>query len=83
MNEKKCGEEDARKHVRSMIEETWKLMNTELMRVDSPFSKHFLEAAANLGRMAQFVYQDGSDGFGMQHSKVNKLLRGLLFEPHA
>ncbi|KAH6826666.1 hypothetical protein C2S53_010555 [Perilla frutescens var. hirtella] len=69
MNENIASEEEAREHVRSVIAQTWKTVNEEMLSVDSPFSKHFIEAAANLARMAQFIYQDGSDGFGMQHSK--------------
>nr|ABI20515.1 cinenol synthase [Salvia rosmarinus] len=80
MNEKNASEEEAREHVRSLIEQTWKTMNKEMMM--SPFSKYFVEAAANLGRMAQCIYQHERDGFGMQHSLVNKMLRGLLFDSY-
>ncbi|KAG6408854.1 hypothetical protein SASPL_131879 [Salvia splendens] len=80
MNENNASEEEARKHVRSLIEQTWKTMNKEMM--DSPFSIYFAEVCANLGRMAQFIYQKESDGFGMQHSLVNRQLRSLLFEPY-
>ncbi|XP_047978661.1 1,8-cineole synthase, chloroplastic-like [Salvia hispanica] len=80
MNEYNASEEEARKHVQSLIEETWKTMNKEMM--DSPFSVYFAEVCANLSRMAQFIYQKESDGFGMQHSFVNKQLRSLLFEPY-
>ncbi|XP_047977521.1 cineole synthase 1, chloroplastic-like [Salvia hispanica] len=80
MNENNASEEEARKHVRSLIEQTWKTMNKEMM--DSPFSVYFAEVCANLSRMAQFIYQKESDGFGMQHSFVNKQLRSLLFEPY-
>nr|QCF60508.1 eucalyptol synthase [Salvia dorisiana] len=80
MNENNASEEEARKHVRSLIEQTWKMMNKEMM--DSQFAIYFVEVCANLGRMAQFIYQKESDGFGMQHSLVNKQLRSLLFEPY-
>ena len=80
MNENNASEEETRKHVRSLIEQTWKTMNKEMM--DSPFSVYFAEVCANLSRMAQFIYQKESDGFGMQHSFVNKQLRSLLFEPY-
>ncbi|KAG6409057.1 hypothetical protein SASPL_132088 [Salvia splendens] len=80
MNENNASEQEARKHVRSLIEQTWKMMNKEMM--DSPFSTCFVEVCANLARMAQLIYQKESDGFGMQHSLVNKQLRSLLFEPY-
>ncbi|KAG6409103.1 hypothetical protein SASPL_132135 [Salvia splendens] len=80
MNENNASEQVARKHVRSLIEQTWKMMNNEMM--DSPFSTCFVEVCANLARMAQLIYQKESDGFGMQHSLVNKQLRSLLFEPY-
>ncbi|XP_047978662.1 1,8-cineole synthase, chloroplastic-like [Salvia hispanica] len=82
MNEYNASEEEARKHVQSLIEETWKTMNKEMM--DSPFSVYFAEVCANLSRMAQFIYQKESDGFGMQHSFVNNRLvswiLGLLLD---
>nr|AQY54366.1 1,8-cineole synthase [Salvia officinalis]QJX58325.1 1,8-cineole synthase [Salvia fruticosa] len=77
MNEKNASEEEAREHVRSLIDQTWKMMNKEMMT--SSFSKYFVEVSANLARMAQWIYQHESDGFGMQHSLVNKMLRDLLF----
>ena len=80
MNENNASEEKARKHVRSLIEETWKTMNKEMM--DSPFSIYFVEVCANVTRMTQLIYQKESDGFGMQHSLVNKNIRSLLFEPY-
>ncbi|XP_057787994.1 cineole synthase 1, chloroplastic-like isoform X2 [Salvia miltiorrhiza] len=81
MNEENASEREAREHLRSLIEQIWKTMNKEMMMApDSPFSKYFLETAANLARMAQFIYQHESDGFGMQHSVINKMLRGLLFD---
>ena len=80
MNENNASEQEAREHVRSLIEQTWKTMNKEMM--ESPFSTCFVEVCANLARTAQHIYQKESDGFGMQHSLVNKQLRRLLFEPY-
>nr|QBA83623.1 terpene synthase [Mentha x piperita] len=81
-DEKNASEQEARAHVRSIIKNTWKTMNEEMMTsTNSQFSKYFVEAAANLGRMSLCIYQDECDGFGMQHSRVNKMLRGLLFDP--
>ncbi|XP_057787996.1 1,8-cineole synthase, chloroplastic-like [Salvia miltiorrhiza] len=83
MNEENASEQEAREHLRSLIDQTWKTINKEMMMAsDSPFSKYFVEVVANLARMAQFIYQHESDGFGMQHSLVNKMLRGLLFDPY-
>nr|AFL03421.1 1,8-cineole synthase [Lavandula x intermedia]AFL03422.1 1,8-cineole synthase [Lavandula latifolia] len=84
MNETNASEEEAREYVRRLIEKEWEKMNTETMWDDDDddftLSKYYCEVVANLARMAQFIYQDGLDGFGMKDSKVNKLLKELLFE---
>nr|ADQ73631.1 beta-phellandrene synthase [Lavandula angustifolia] len=85
MNETNASEEEAREYVRRVIQEEWEKLNTELMRDDDDdddftLSKYYCEVVANLTRMAQFIYQDGSDGFGMKDSKVNRLLKETLIE---
>ncbi|KAH6823402.1 hypothetical protein C2S53_000140 [Perilla frutescens var. hirtella] len=81
MKERNSGEKEAQEHVRFMIREAWKEMNTA-MATGSPFPDDLVAAAANLGRAAHFIYFDG-DGHGVQHSKIHQQMAGLLFEPYA
>nr|ARA91313.1 3-carene synthase [Lavandula x intermedia]ARA91314.1 3-carene synthase [Lavandula x intermedia] len=81
MKEKNIPEEEARDHVKFLIREAWKQMNTAI-EAGSPFTYDLVVAAANLGRVANFVYVDG-DGFGVQHSKIIQQIAGLMFEPYA
>nr|WAB71043.1 terpineol synthase [Mentha longifolia] len=81
MKDKNCSEEEARAHVRGMIGEVWKEMNTAMAVSDDdcPFTEQVVEAAANLGRAAQFIYMEG-DGHG--HSQIHEQMRSLLFHPY-
>nr|UUB32234.1 bornyl diphosphate synthase [Lavandula x intermedia] len=81
MKERNAPEKEAREHIRFLIREAWKQMNT-VMATDCPFTDDFAVAAANLGRVANFVYVDG-DGFGVQHSKIHQQMADLMFEPYA
>nr|WBU15654.1 geraniol synthase [Elsholtzia winitiana] len=69
MKERNSTEEEAIEHVKFLIREAWKEMNTATTAADCPFMDDLNTVAANLGRAAQFVYLDG-DGHGMQHSKI-------------
>ncbi|MED6205007.1 hypothetical protein PIB30_014002 [Stylosanthes scabra] len=79
MNETGDSEENARKYLRSMIEEEWKNMNRCLV-MDSTFSKSFIEAAMNLARTAQCTYQHG-DGHGRPDNASKSRIKSLLFDP--
>ncbi|KAH6782477.1 hypothetical protein C2S51_007770 [Perilla frutescens var. frutescens] len=74
-------EKEAQEHVRFLIREAWKEMNTAAAAADCPFSDDLVAAAANLGRTAQFIYVDG-DGHGVQHSQIHQQMAGLMFEPY-
>nr|ABD77417.1 linalool synthase [Lavandula latifolia] len=80
MKERNVPENEAREHVKFLIREASKQMNTA-MATDCPFTEDFAVAAANLGRVANFVYVDG-DGFGVQHSKIYEQIGTLMFEPY-
>nr|WBU15653.1 geraniol synthase [Elsholtzia heterophylla] len=69
MKEINVTEEEAIEHVKFLIREAWKEMNTATAAAGCPFTEVLNTVAANLGRAAQFVYLDG-DGHGMQHSKI-------------
>ncbi|KFK32671.1 hypothetical protein AALP_AA6G273700 [Arabis alpina] len=64
MNETGASEEEACTYVQQMISDTWNEMNYEMISHDSsslPWG--FVEAAINLARMSQCMYQYG-DGHG-------------------
>ena len=55
MNESGASEEAAREHIKSIICDTWKKMNKEMLNCS--FSPSFIEIAINLARMAQCMYE--------------------------
>ncbi|XP_016462859.1 (-)-camphene/tricyclene synthase, chloroplastic-like [Nicotiana tabacum] len=79
MNEKGVSEEDARKHISSLINETWKLINTA-QRENSIFSEAFIRCGVNIARTGQSIYQYG-DGHGIQNSMIENRNSELFFEP--
>nr|C0KWV4.1 RecName: Full=Geraniol synthase Tps-5031G8, chloroplastic; Short=PsTps-5031G; Flags: Precursor [Perilla frutescens var. hirtella]ACN42010.1 geraniol synthase [Perilla frutescens var. hirtella] len=81
MKERNDTEEEAEEHVKYLIREAWKEMNTATAAAGCPFMDELNVAAANLGRAAQFVYLDG-DGHGVQHSKIHQQMGGLMFKPY-
>ncbi|KAL2495313.1 cineole-1 [Forsythia ovata] len=78
MHETGCSEEDARDHIKYIIDVTLKKMNKDIL-MDSPF-KDFVGTAMNLARISQCIYQYG-DGFGVPHLDTQKNLFSLLVEP--
>nr|AAG31435.1 limonene synthase [Perilla frutescens var. hirtella] len=79
MNDNNASEEEARRHVRWLIAETWKKINEEVWSADSPFCKDFIACAADMGRMAQFMYHNG-DGHGIQNPQIHQQMTDILFE---
>ncbi|CAH8344013.1 unnamed protein product [Eruca vesicaria subsp. sativa] len=64
MNETGASEEKSRAYVQEMISNTWDEMNYEMISQDSSLlPRGFVEAAINLARMSQCMYQYG-DGHG-------------------
>ncbi|KAG5551789.1 hypothetical protein RHGRI_010018 [Rhododendron griersonianum] len=80
MHETGVSEQEARKHISSLIEEAWKKMNKERVAVDSPFEKPFIETAFNLARIAQCTYQNG-DGHGAPDNKAKNRVLSVIIEP--
>ncbi|KAG6390799.1 hypothetical protein SASPL_148544 [Salvia splendens] len=80
MKEKNVSEKEAQEHVRFLLREAWKEMNTAMV-AGWLLTDDLAEAAANLGRAAQFIYLEG-DGHGVQHSKIHQQIDGLLFDPY-
>ncbi|CAN4078283.1 unnamed protein product [Withania somnifera] len=79
MHESKSSEENARKYIKNIIDETWKKMNRDILR-DPSFSKDFRRTAMNLARIAQCMYQHG-DGFGIPDRETKDRILTLFFEP--
>ncbi|KAJ7949840.1 Terpene_synth domain-containing protein [Quillaja saponaria] len=79
MKETNGSEEEAREHVMSLIQTTWKKMNKELVS-SSPFCEAFKQVAANLGRMAQCIYQHG-DGHTVPDPVTIDNISSLFIHP--
>ncbi|XP_010502465.1 PREDICTED: 1,8-cineole synthase 1, chloroplastic isoform X2 [Camelina sativa] len=81
MHETGASEEEAREHVQQMISDTWDDMNNETKPARSSFSRGFVEAAMNLARMSQCMYQYG-DGHGCPNkAKTVDRVQSLLVDP--
>ncbi|KAL0422436.1 UNVERIFIED_CONTAM: (R)-limonene synthase [Sesamum latifolium] len=88
MNERGGSREEGVEYVRYLIDETWKKMNGVAVAVavavggddSDPFLQDFVRIAADLGRMAQYMYQDG-DGHGVQTPQIKESITTLLFHP--
>ncbi|XP_010514206.1 PREDICTED: 1,8-cineole synthase 1, chloroplastic [Camelina sativa] len=81
MHEMGASEEEAREHVQQMISDTWDDMNDETNAARSSFSRGFVEAAMNLARMSQCMYQYG-DGHGCPNkAKTVDRVQSLLVDP--
>nr|QJX58312.1 monoterpene synthase 9 [Salvia pomifera] len=76
MKEGNATQIEAEEHVRYLIGEAWKEMNTA--GASNPYRDDLVAAAANLGRAAQFMYLDG-DG---NHSALHQRIASLLFQPY-
>ncbi|KAL3617316.1 hypothetical protein CASFOL_038861 [Castilleja foliolosa] len=81
MNETGASVEEAREHVRFMINETWKEMNKERAVAGNLFVPEFVRIAVDFARAAQYVYQYG-DGFGTHRfPRMKHRIMSLFFEP--
>ncbi|KAL9275107.1 Isoprene synthase, chloroplastic-like protein [Drosera capensis] len=72
--------EDARKHMKSVIQENWKKFNKVAYGDSPPFSKAFLELIANFPRCCTPMYSRG-DGLGTHDDKVISYLMEVLLQP--
>lgn len=80
MNETGASEEDAREYIRSLISDTWKKMNEEVVAANSPFSQTFIDTTMNLARMAQCIYLHG-DGHGVEDRLTKDAILSLFIDP--
>nr|QCI62369.1 terpene synthase [Chrysanthemum indicum var. aromaticum] len=79
MRETGATEPEARSYIKSLIGKTWKKLNKERAIVNSQSSREFIDYATNLARMAQFMYGEGDEDFGLDVIKSHVL--SLLFTP--
>nr|ASH96801.1 terpene synthase [Camelina sativa] len=83
MHENGASQEHARAHVQQMISDTWDEMNYETITAgrSSSLSIGFVEAAMNLARMSQCMYQHG-DGHGSpDKAKTVDRVQSLIVDP--
>ncbi|KAH7842026.1 hypothetical protein Vadar_000631 [Vaccinium darrowii] len=80
MHETGVSEQEARKHISNLIEETWKKMNEERVTADSPFENSFIETTANLARICQCTYEN-LDGHGALDNQVKNLILSVIIDP--
>ncbi|KAJ9685395.1 hypothetical protein PVL29_017433 [Vitis rotundifolia] len=79
MYETSASEDDARKYIGFLIDQTWKKMN-EQRNLNSPFSQTFIEMAMNIPRMSQCMYLY-RDGYGVQDRETKDHVKTLFIEP--
>ncbi|KAJ7961433.1 Terpene synthase [Quillaja saponaria] len=79
MREKGASEEEARKHIRFLMDGIWKKLNKNMIDC-SPFCRSFMEIQLNLTRMINRMYQHG-DGHSSQKGDVEELITSILAEP--
>ncbi|WKA02037.1 hypothetical protein VitviT2T_020278 [Vitis vinifera] len=80
MYETSASEDDARKYIGFLIDETWKKMNEE-RNLNSPFSQTFIGMAMDIPRMAQCMYLYYRDGYGVQDRETKDHVKTLFIEP--
>ncbi|KAI4347973.1 hypothetical protein L6164_008741 [Bauhinia variegata] len=79
MNEKGVSESEAKEHVRSLIDLTWKKMNEDVL-TSSPFPHSFKEIAMNVARMSLWMYEF-ADGHTDEDPVTKDRIASLLIEP--
>ncbi|KAK1429355.1 hypothetical protein QVD17_11563 [Tagetes erecta] len=72
-------EEEARRYIKELIEDTWKKLNKERAHANSQFSRDFIEYATNMARAGHFIYGKG-DGHG-HFDIIESHISSLLFNP--
>ncbi|KAJ8640042.1 hypothetical protein MRB53_016736 [Persea americana] len=75
MYESNASEADARKHIRGLIDETWKKMNKEYVN-GCLFPQPFADAVIGLARRVETAYLKG-DGFGAPGSEMKGFISGM------
>lgn len=79
MNESGASEDEARDHIRKLIDAMWKKMNEEQTAI-SPFSQTFIETVMDFARVSLLLYQNG-DGFGIEDNATKDIVLSLFVNP--
>ncbi|XP_022716040.1 alpha-farnesene synthase-like [Durio zibethinus] len=80
MREVNVSEEKAQEHIKDMITNTWKKINGQCFRIQSPLLQSFVKVTINVARMVHCLYQFGA-GFGIQDQETRRHILSLLIEP--
>ncbi|XP_022928006.1 terpene synthase 10-like [Cucurbita moschata] len=79
MNDTGASENNAREHIKHLIDETWKKLN--MVEVEnSIFLQVLIKIAQNLARTAQCMFQFG-DGHGIGNKETNANVMSLIVRP--
>ncbi|MCL7039844.1 hypothetical protein MKW94_007038 [Papaver nudicaule] len=70
----------ARKHIKYLISETWKKINTNEAKALSIFPKSYINALKNITRGCQCYYSPG-DGFGIPDTHIKSWILSMIVEP--
>ncbi|MBA0692820.1 hypothetical protein Goari_010353 [Gossypium aridum] len=79
MYESGVSEEEAREHIRKLIDATWKKINEDQM-AKLPFSRKFIEISKNIARVSLLMYQKG-DGHGIEDKETKDRVLSLFVHP--
>ncbi|MBA0754766.1 hypothetical protein Gogos_020857, partial [Gossypium gossypioides] len=78
MHESGASEEEAREHIRKLIDSTWKKINEDHSKL--PFSRKFIEITKNITRVSLLMYQNG-DGHGIENEETKDRVLSLFVHP--
>ncbi|TYJ16815.1 hypothetical protein E1A91_A09G008500v1 [Gossypium mustelinum] len=79
MHETGGSEEEAREHIKKLIDAAWKNMNKDQMAAKSLSSRMFFETAMNLARVSMLVYQN-DDGHGIEDGEPKERALRLFIQ---
>ncbi|TYI84646.1 hypothetical protein E1A91_D05G379700v1 [Gossypium mustelinum] len=79
MHESGASEEEAREHIRKLIDSTWKKINEDQM-AKLPFPRKFIEIIKNIARVSLLMYQNG-DGHGIGNEETEDRVLSLFVHP--
>ncbi|MCL7051851.1 hypothetical protein MKW94_012680 [Papaver nudicaule] len=70
----------ARKHIKHLVSETWKKINTNESKALSIFPKSYINALKNIVRTSQ-CFDNPGDGFGIPDTYVKNWISSMIVEP--
>ncbi|KAL6987030.1 lysase, partial [Sarracenia purpurea var. burkii] len=79
MHETGASEEDARQHIKSLIDDTWKELN-DARPTDSLYFDTFIGVTKNMVRSFHCMYQYG-DGYGSERGETKDRILSILINP--